>query len=219
MARGGIVDIAIVQDGVLGYDIASLADFMPNNWSSWPTTYQRISIEKQTADEVIIKIERDWGDVVLETSFHIRNLDSKIHIVTRMTNKGDASLAGLLSGYVVWPDGGNLIGKPVVSSGTDEHNGGWTAAYDEHWMLGLHAPFAERAANIGRDRYTLHDLPPGASASFEAWLQIESGGSLAPMVQTEIDFGRLASGRIPIRAGALSKRRGRSRRVSWYIAR
>ena len=38
VARGGIVDIAILDDGDPGYDIASLADFMPNNWSSWPTT-------------------------------------------------------------------------------------------------------------------------------------------------------------------------------------
>ena len=32
VARGGIVDIAIVRDGEPGFDIASLADFMPNNW-------------------------------------------------------------------------------------------------------------------------------------------------------------------------------------------
>ncbi len=47
VARGGIIDIAPVRDGKEGYDIASLADFMPNNWSSWLTSYQHVTIEKQ----------------------------------------------------------------------------------------------------------------------------------------------------------------------------
>ena len=41
VARGGIVDVAIVRDGEPDYDIASLADFMPNNWSSWPIRIMR----------------------------------------------------------------------------------------------------------------------------------------------------------------------------------
>jgi hypothetical protein len=44
VARGGIVDIAIVRDGELDYDIASLADFIPKKWSFWPTTKQRVPI-------------------------------------------------------------------------------------------------------------------------------------------------------------------------------
>jgi hypothetical protein len=197
VARGGIVDIAPVSDGELGYDIASLADFMPNNWSSWPTTYQRVTVDKADPEEAIVRTARDWGEVELETTFHIKEGDSKIHIVTRMTNKGEASLDGLLSGYVVWPDGGHLIGEPVVTVNEDVQSpGGWTAAYDEHWLLGLHAPFSEKAVRRGRDRYSLHDLGPGETKTFEAWLQIESDGSLAPMVQTEIDFGRLPTGRI-----------------------
>ena len=194
VARGGIVDIAVMRDGELDYDIASLADFMPNNWSSWPTTYQRVVIEKQTADEVVVRTERDWGDVELATQFFIKADDSRIRILTTMTNKGQATLGGLLSGYVVWPDGGNLIADPVALGGGDAN--GWTAAYDENWVVGLHAPFSEVADRIGRDRYTAHDLAPGETKTFEAWLQIENDGSLAPMLQAEIDFGQLASGRL-----------------------
>jgi hypothetical protein len=140
VARGGIVDISIIRNGELDYDIASLADFMPNNWSSWPTTYQRVTVETQTHEEVVIRTERDWGDVELVTRFHIKARDSRIRIVTSMTNKGDAAIANLLSGYVVWPDGGNLIEAAVVSgkvdSGQPESNG-WTAAYDAGWVIGL----------------------------------------------------------------------------------
>jgi len=196
VARGGIVDISIIRDGELDYDIASLADFMPNNWSSWPTTYQRVTIAKQTKDEVVVRTERDWGDVELETLFHIRAADSKIKIVTTMTNNG-ATLDSLLSGYVLWPDGGNLIAAPVITGdGMTDGSNGWTAAYDEGWVLGLHAPFSEVADRLGRDRYTSHDLDSGETTSLEAWLQIESDGSLAPMVRSEIEFGDLESGHL-----------------------
>ena len=151
VARGGIVDIALIREGKPGYDIASLVDFMPNNWSSQPTSYQQVVIEKKTADEVIIKSTRDWGEVDLETIFSIRD-DSKIHIVTRMTNNSDVLLKDLLSGYVVWPDGGYLFGVPGLpdsfSSAEDDALADWSASYDEHWLLGLHAPFAEYLPNI-----------------------------------------------------------------------
>lgn len=200
VARGGIVDIAPIRDGKIAYDIASLADFMPNIWSSWPTTYQRVSVDKKTSDEVIIRTVRDWGDVELQTVFRILDGDSKIHIVTRMTNTGDELLEGLMSGYVVWPDGGFLFGVPglpdTFSSPEDDALANWSASYGEHWALGLHAPFAETVAYNGRDRYLKHDLGPGESRSFEAWLQIENDGTLAPLAKAEIDFQQLESGRV-----------------------
>lgn len=193
VARGGIVDIALLEDGEPGYDIASLVDFMPNNWSSWPTTYQTVSVDSVSRDEVVIRSERDWAEVELDTTFTIKANDSRIHVVTHMTNKGTAALDDLLSGYVAWPDGGYLIEEAVVTGGDGN---GWTAAYDENWMLGLYAPFSEHVDRRGRDRYTRHDLAAGETKTFEAWIQIESDGSLAPMVQTEIEFGELAHGRI-----------------------
>ncbi len=200
VARGGIVDIAPIQDGVPGYDIASLADFMPNRWSSWPTTYQKVSVEKQSRTEVIIKTVRDWGDVDLETTFHVRDGDSKIRINTRMTNNGEGVLEDLYSGYVVWPDGGHLFGMPGIPSvpvtPEDAALGDWSASYGEHWVLGLHAPFSKIMAYGGRDRYAQHDLATGESRSFEAWLQIENDGTLAPLVQSEIELLQLPSGRI-----------------------
>ncbi|MEL7185252.1 MAG: CehA/McbA family metallohydrolase, partial [Pseudomonadota bacterium] len=193
VARGGIVDIAIVRNGELVFDIASLADFMPNNWSSWPTTYQRVAVESHTDDEVVIRTQRDWGDVDLDTRFFIRAGDSRIRVVTTMTNNGESAHDELLTGYVVWPDGGALIEAPVVAS-TAEGATGWTAAYDKHWAIGVHAPFANVTAYQGRDRYLSHSLEPGESRRFEAWLQIEGEGALAPMVRTEIEFDGLESG-------------------------
>jgi hypothetical protein len=200
VARGGIVDIAVFKDGELGYDIASLADFMPNVWSSWPTTYQKITLEKQTASEVVVKTVRDWGEVELESTFYIRDGDSKIRIVTSMHNGGEESIDGLHSGYVVWPDGGSLFSVPgllgINTAAEDEALADWSASYGEHWMLGLHAPFSELVAYDGRDRYLPHDLDAGETISLEAWLQIENEGSLAPLVQAEIEFQQMSSGHV-----------------------
>ncbi|NNC98795.1 MAG: hypothetical protein HKN85_01300, partial [Gammaproteobacteria bacterium] len=72
VASGGILDIAIMRDGKPGTDIASLVDFMPNYWSAWPTSYQRVEIEKKTPQQVVVRTRRDWGEVELETRFIIR---------------------------------------------------------------------------------------------------------------------------------------------------
>jgi hypothetical protein len=200
VARGGIVDIAPIRDGIPGYDIASLADFMPNRWSSWPTSYQTVTVEKASPAEAVIKTVRDWGEVELETTFHVRDGDSRIHMLTRMTNNGDEVLEELRTGYVAWPDGGSLFGVPGLpgpnAQPEDKALADWSAAYDEHWVLGLHAPFSEIVERAGRDRYLPHDLQPGETRTFEAWLQIENDGTLAPLVKSEIEFRQLAHGRI-----------------------
>lgn len=209
VARGGILDISLVRNGELDYDIASLVDFIPNIWSSWPTTYQRVTVEKSDSSEALVKTVRDWGDVELESTFHVRAGDTKIHLTTRMTNRGDTSLDGIHSGYVVWPDGGSLFGIPGLPSVSvvSEENAfsDWSAAYDENWVLGMHAPYSEVLAYNGRDRYLKHDLAPGETQVFEAWLQIENDGTLAPIVQADIDFTGVEYGRL---SGQVSRNDG-----------
>ena len=200
VARGGIVDIAMIKNGEIGYDIASLADFMPNNWSAWPTSYQRVSIEARTAGQVVIRTERDWGDVALVTTFRIRDMDERIELVTTMQNRGKSVLPDLLSGYVVWPDGGALFSVPGLTgleeSSEAEALADWSAAYDRDWTLGLHAPYAEVVAYSGRDRYLPHGLEPGETISFEATLQVVHGGNLAPLVEEEARRNGTPSGTV-----------------------
>jgi hypothetical protein len=66
VARGCIVDIANVkEDGSLSNDRVAFADFIPNNWSSWPTTFQTVDIIKDSRDEAIVKVTRDFGKIVM----------------------------------------------------------------------------------------------------------------------------------------------------------
>jgi hypothetical protein len=192
VARGGIVDIALHYDDGIGYDIASLADFLPNTWTNWPTTYQRVTVIEHSPQQVAIEVERDWGEVELRTTIRIRDQESLIHIVTQMTNASDLALESIKSGYVVWPDGGTMFGVPglygVNAASEEGALADWTAAYGENWVIGLHTPFSTLVEYDGQDRYTMHDLAAGASRTFEAWLQLDSEGSLAPIVLSDIEL-------------------------------
>jgi predicted metal-dependent phosphoesterase TrpH len=200
VARGGIIDVAEVRNGKIGNDHASLVDLIPNNWSSWPTTYQKVSIEQDSPRQVIVKTVRDWGEVVLETTYSLKAGENKVHILTEMTNKGDKTLNDLLSGYVLWPDGGYLFGVPGMlganSGKTDQAIAHWTAAYDQDWSIGMHAPYATEINYSGKDLYLRHDLAPEQSRIFEGWLHVSANGDLRGMINSEIELNSLASGNI-----------------------
>ena len=200
VARGGIVDIAIIRDGQLGEDFASLVDFMPDNWSAWPSSYQQVEIIKQSERELTVRTRRDWAQVELETLFHLRLNDPLVHITTTMRNTGDKALPNLKTGYVAWPDGGYKFGIPgqhgQASGTSNEGLANWSAFYDEHWVMGLHAPFASIFDRFARDRYQQHDLASGEQKTFEAWLQIEGRGDLATLVKSEIEIEALRAGSV-----------------------
>ena len=51
--RGAIIDVAPVVDGKPGRDRVVFADFIPNNWSAWPNTYQKIDMLDRGPDQVV----------------------------------------------------------------------------------------------------------------------------------------------------------------------
>lgn len=189
VAKGGILDLATVKEGEYSEDLASLIDFMPNNWSSWPTTYQEVSVLEEGPERGVIRVERDWHDVILETTFTLSRGESIIHIHTEMTNRGERIFEDILSGYVLWADGGYFFNRP----GMDEPDGwipdrvetGWTASYEKDWSLVFHAPFADYVGYGGQDQYREHTLRPGESTSFEGWLQVIADGDLSPALEFE----------------------------------
>lgn len=198
--RGGVIDVAEIRDGNVGPDRASLLDFLPDGWSKWINADPRVTIVQEDPAEAAVQAVRDWKGVEIRTTYRLKAGESTLHVVTQMSNKGEEAHPGILSGYALWPDGGYLFGMPGMSGvsegGTGNALANWSAAYDEDWVLGLHAPFADRMQDEARDRYLLHDLSPGQTRSFEAWLQLEPTGSLAPLVVHEIGIANLASGRI-----------------------
>ncbi len=187
--RGAIIDVAPVVNGEIGRDCVVFADFIPNNWSAWPNTFQHIEILERGPARAVVQTIRDWGKVTVTTVYTLDSSSDSIAIRVVMSNNGSA-LSDLLSGMTLWPKGGYLFGVPglagIVRGTTDGALGDRVVAYDEKWSVALHAPYADRIADGSMDMYQAHSLAAGESRAFDAWLQVGSSGDLKPIVAAEI---------------------------------
>lgn len=197
--RGAIVDAAPVVNGAVGGDCVVFADFIPNDWSAWPNTFQRVQILERSPKRAVIRTVRDWGKVTITTLYTLEAQADSVAIRTTMSNAG-AALSGLLSGLTLWPKGGYFFGVPgltgVVQGKTDGALADRVVAYDEQWSVALHAPYADHIAHGSLDMYQLHALAAGESRVFDAWLQVGSSGDLKPVLAAEIARRHLASGTV-----------------------
>ena len=196
--RGAIIDLAPVVNGKVGRDRAVFADFIPNNWSAWPNTYQRVDVLERGPTQVVVRSVRDWGRSVISTVYTLRDHADHLEIETTMRNDSDIALTDLLSGLTLWPKGGFLFGLPGMSD-VDKGDAAKAlsdrvVAYDEQWMVALHAGYVQQFAYGSKDLYQRHSLAPGESRSFAAWLQVGASGDLAPVLRAEIERRQLASG-------------------------
>ena len=71
--RGAIIDVAPVHDGKIGRDRVVFADFIPNNWSGWPNSYQHLDVMERGPRRVVIRTVRDWGKVTLTTVYTLES--------------------------------------------------------------------------------------------------------------------------------------------------
>jgi hypothetical protein len=197
--RGAIVDVAPVVNGAIGGDCVVFADFIPNDWSAWPNTFQRVEILERGPKRAVVRTVRDWGKVTITTLYTLEAQADSVAIRATMSN-GGAALSGLLSGLTLWPKGGYFFGVPglagVVQGKTDGALADRVVAYDEHWSVALHAPYADHIDHGSLDMYQSHALAAGESRVFDAWLQVGSSGDLKPVVAAEIARKHLASGTV-----------------------
>ena len=197
--RGAIVDVAPVVNGVIGRDCVVFADFIPNNWSAWPNTFQHIEILERGPKRARLRTVRDWGRVTITTLYTLDAGSDSVAIRTTMSNRGRA-LPDLMSGLTLWPRGGHFFAIPgmrgVVQGGTDAALADRIVAYDENWSVALHAPYADHIADGSFDLYRLHTLAAGASRVFEGWLEVGASGDLKPVIAAEIARKHLASGMV-----------------------
>ena len=195
--RGAIIDVAPVVNGRIGRDCVVFADFIPDNWSAWPNTFQHIEILERGPRRVVVRTVRDWGKVLVTTIYKLESNADSIEIRATMSN-GGAALSGLLSGMTLWPKGGYFFGVPGLAGVAQGKMDGALAervvAYDEKWTVALHAPYADHIAHDSMDMYRSHALAAGDAQIFEAWLQVGSSGDLKPIVAAEIARKHLTSG-------------------------
>jgi Carboxypeptidase regulatory-like domain len=198
--RGALIDIAPVTHGEIGRDRVVFADFIPNNWSAWPNTYQHVEVLEAGPLQARIRAVRDWGKVRIETLYTLKADSDRLIISTTMTNEGDSTLTDLLSGLTLWPNSGFLFAVPGLAGLNEGPAAGALAkrvsAYDDNWTVTLHAPYLDHVGSGSRDMFLRHTLKPGESRSFEGWLQVGSSGDLAPVLAAEIEQQHVAAGRI-----------------------
>jgi hypothetical protein len=196
--RGAIIDIAPVTNGTIGQDCVVFADFIPNNWSAWPNTFQHIEVLERGPQQVVLRTVRDWGKATVTTVYTLKSNADSVEIRTTMNNGGSTALSGLLSGLTLWPKRGFFFGVPGMAGVAQGMSDGALAdrvvAYDEKWSVALHAPYVDHVADTSMDMYRLHSLAPGESRVFDAWLQVGASGDLKPIVMMEIARKHLESG-------------------------
>lgn len=198
--RGALVDLAPVSEGHIGRDRVVFADFIPDDWSAWPNTYQKVDVLERGPEQAVVRCVRDWGAVTITTTYTLRTGADRVRIDTIMSNGGNARLDGLLSGFTLWPNSGHRFGVPGLEA--LEHGPATGAlakrlvAYDEDWMIALHAPYLTYIAHGSLDLYQLHSLGVGESRRFEGWLQVGTSGDLAPVVAAEIEQQHLPAGTV-----------------------
>src|SRR5277367_5328547 len=196
--RGAIIDVAPVVDGSIGRDCVVFADFIPNDWSAWPNTYQHIRVLERGPRRAVVRTERDWGKVTITTVYTLESNADSVRIQATMHNGGGTALSNLLSGLTLWPKGGYFFGLPgipkVAEGAIDGALADRVVAYDEHWTVALHAPYADHFSHGSLDMYAQHSLAPGESRTFTGWLQVGSSGDLKPVIAAEIERRHLTSG-------------------------
>jgi hypothetical protein len=208
--RGAIIDVAPVTHGKIGRDRVVFADFIPNNWSAWPNTYQHVDIVERGPAQVIVRATRDWGKVTIATVYTLKANADYVDVQTTMTNGGNVALPDLLSGLTLWPKGGFVFSVPgldgIEKGKADGALSDRVVAYDENWSVTLHAPYVDHIAHGSLDLFRLGTLAPGESRKFDGWLQVGPSGDLKPVMNAEVQRKHLGSGSV---RGVVSGRDGK----------
>jgi hypothetical protein len=198
--RGALIDLAPVSAGRIGLDRVVFADFIPNNWSAWPNTYQKVDVLERGPETVRIRAVRDFGQARIETLYTLAAGADRVAISTTMSNEGADALPDLLSGLTLWPSSGFLFPLPGLAGVTAGSAAGALAlrvsAYDADWTVTLHAPYAQQVGSGSRDLFLRHTLAPHESRTFGGWLQVGARGDLAPVLEAQIAQQQLAAGEL-----------------------
>jgi hypothetical protein len=196
--RGALVDVAPVVDGQPQTDRVVFADFIPDNWSAWPNTYQRVAVLERGPQRAVVQATRDWGAVAITTTYTLHALSDRIELRTTLTNHGTVAVENVLSGHTLWPSAGYFFGVPGLGSLKEGPATGALAdravAYDEDWSIALHAPYFDYVSNRSKDLLQRHSLAPGETRAFDAWIQVGAKGDLAPVTAAEIERKGVAAG-------------------------
>jgi hypothetical protein len=191
--KGSILDGAVYDaNGVLN-DRITLIDYLPNGWAAWPNTYQKVTVPVESADMVVVQVERDYMELELVTTFTIEKGSNFLQIRTVATNPlgSGETYTGIDSGYTFCTTGGFMFGpfNRDAYSVTDDY-GKYVLGYDKDYSIGLHFADADTyAGGTGwKDLYQKSTLAPGDEMTFDAVVQFEGSASISRFVKAVADY-------------------------------
>lgn len=191
--RGGILDGSLIRDGKIEVDRISLVDLIPNNWSAWPSEYQKIEIVENTPEKGSVYAVRDWGGAELHSTITMVDGENTIHLQGKLVNTTDKALVDILPSYSIWTDGGYWFDMPGLkdkstskTQSAETAMADWAINYDQSWSMALHAPYVTDVGYTGRDMQKKMTLQPGETYEFTGWLQILDSGDMAQALEFEI---------------------------------
>jgi hypothetical protein len=196
---GSILDGTTIKDGVWGSDRLTLVDFLPNAWAAWPNTYQTVTVPTETADEVVVQVDRDYNKLQLVTTFTVDRGSKFVGLKTVATNPADSgeTYTDLFSGYTFCTTGGFMFGPYAVGDvppgddyrGVSDPYGKYVLGYDTTYAIGMHFPAATNhdGGTGWKDLYEKNTLAPGETRTFEGRPEFENGASISPFVKAVAD--------------------------------
>ncbi len=194
--KGSILDGTTITDGVWGRDKLTLVDFLPNAWAAWPNTYQTITVAKDTADQAVITIARDYNKLELVTTITVDRGSRFVKMSTVAANPTGSgeTYTDIYCGYTFCTSGGFMFGPYAVQPGTpypsvSDAYGKYVLGYDAEYSIGLHFTNADvHDGGTGwKDLYEKSTFAPGATQTFDASVQFEDSASISRFVKTVID--------------------------------
>ncbi|PSJ46527.1 hypothetical protein C7H85_07815 [Zobellella endophytica] len=160
-AKGGVVDMALVENGGFGPDRIVSLDFVPGEGELRLTG---LNIVEQTAERLVIELEREWNGNTLLSRYEVGKDYPGIKLSTRLQSPARETL---FAGYRLLRNEPGQYGKPSYNEVPRMVQTHWTAAQPQ--------------AHLG-ELYETDDLrrprQPGQAGEFGAWLSAGSLGDL-----------------------------------------
>jgi len=190
--KGSILDGTTVTNGVIGRNKLVLVDFLPNDWSAWPNTYQDISVTENTTDKAVVTVRRDYFKMQLVTTYTVEKGNRFVGLSTTATNPAGSgeSYADILTAYTFCTTGGYMFGPyGLAGISTIDPYGKYVLGYDSDYSIGLHFPAADSywGGSGWKDLFLSNTFAPGDVKTFEGAVEFEDSASISRFVKAAAD--------------------------------
>lgn len=161
IAQGGIVDLAMVENGVFGADLVESVDFVPGEGE---LSVEKLEVVNHTPEQLVIELTRQWNGHRLLSRYEVGKDYPGIKLSTKLL---DPVKETLFAGY-------RLQRNEPVKQDLPSYND-MTRMVQSHWT-------AAQLQNSLNELYETDDLrrsyTAGESGEFTAWLSAGSLGNL-----------------------------------------